>query len=167
MALKAVYDKLEDIPEKFQELYTERNGKFELTGIEGVKTPEDVARVQTALEKERREHGETKDKLKAYGDLDPEGVQKDLDELAELRIRIEGVEKGGIDDEKLDRLVAQRVAREKAPIERERDNLRRENETLTAQNSELQGTIKTGRIETEIRKQAEAATRASTRNAPK
>ena len=35
--LKTIYDNEEDIPEGFKELYTEKNGKWELTGVQGVK----------------------------------------------------------------------------------------------------------------------------------
>lgn len=157
MALKAIYDKLEDIPEQFQELYTERDGKFELTGVDGVKTQADVDRVQESLRKERGEHTKTKDKLKLFGDLDPEKVHTELDEIEELRVRAEANDKGGIDEEKLEELVSRRVNREKAPLERENAKLKTENETLTGQNGELQGTITSGKIATEIRKVAEAA----------
>ena len=32
--LKTIYEKEEEIPEGYTDLYLERNGKFELTGIE-------------------------------------------------------------------------------------------------------------------------------------
>lgn len=157
MALKTVYEKKEEVPERFLELYTERDGKWELTGIEGMKTGEDVARVQTALEKERKEHKDTKTKLKVFDGLDPEKVHASLDEIEELRVRAEANDKGGIDDDKLDELVTRRVTREKAPIERENKRLADENAALTEANTGLTGTITSGKIETEIRKNAEAA----------
>ena len=42
MALQATHDKLDDIPEAYRDLYTERDGKYELTGIAGIKTAADV-----------------------------------------------------------------------------------------------------------------------------
>ena len=49
--LKTIYDNEADIPEGFAALYTEKNGKWELTGVQGVKTQLDVDRVQEALRK--------------------------------------------------------------------------------------------------------------------
>lgn len=158
MALKAIYEKQDDIPEQFRELYTERDGKFELTGVEGMKTQADVDRVQEALRKEKSDHGDTKDKLKAFGDLDPEQAVKDLDEIDELRVRVEAAEKGGgFDEDKLEELVSKRVIREKAPIERENKRLSEENDRLVEENATLSGTITSGKIEREIRTNAEAA----------
>lgn len=157
MALKAVYDKLDSVPENFRELYTERDGKWELTGVEGVKTQSDVDRVSEALRKEKDDHKKTKDALKAFGDMDPVKTAEDLDELEELRVRVEANGKGGIDDDKLQKLVDQRVARERAPIERENKKLRDENVKLAETNTGLSKTITTGKIDAEIRKAAEAA----------
>jgi hypothetical protein len=157
MVLKAIYTTLEEIPEQFQELYTERNGKFEFTGVEGVKTQADVDRVTAGAAKEREEHKKTKEKLAAFGDLDPVQAQKDLDEVAELRVRVEANKTGAIDEAKLEEIVVRRVAREKAPVERENARLKKENDELTATNGSLTGTITKGKVETAIRKAAEAA----------
>src|SRR4051812_33728781 len=77
--LKTIYEKAEDIPEGFNELYLERNGKFELTGIEGVKTQADVERVQDALRKEKELHKAAKSALEKWGDLDPAEIPAKLE----------------------------------------------------------------------------------------
>lgn len=84
MVLKTVHDKIDEIPEEFRPLYTERNGKMELTGIVGVKTEADVARVTKSLESERNAHKETKEKLKLWGELDPVETLSKLDKLPAL-----------------------------------------------------------------------------------
>ena len=40
--IKTAYDTVEEIPEGFGELYAERNGKFELIGVDGIKTQSDI-----------------------------------------------------------------------------------------------------------------------------
>lgn len=49
--LRAQYDSQDDIPEAYRPLYTERDGKFELTEVEGVKTQGDFDRFESALRK--------------------------------------------------------------------------------------------------------------------
>ena len=87
--LKTIYDKQEDIPENFGELYTEKNGKFELTAVEGVKTQADIDRVNSALVKERNDHKMVKEKLQAFGDVDPATLPVLQEELTEAKARLE------------------------------------------------------------------------------
>jgi len=133
--LKAVYDKQDDIPEQFQELYTERDGKWELTEVQGMKTQADVDRLQTSLTKERTDHKATKEKLVPLADLDPEQIAKDADELAEARIRLENGD-GQVDEDKIEALVAARVATKVAPLERDIRKLTEENGELVNTNTE-------------------------------
>ena len=50
MALQAVYDTLEEIPEEYyRDLYEEKAGKHELTGVSGFKSQADIDRLQSAL----------------------------------------------------------------------------------------------------------------------
>ena len=85
MKLKLSYDKEDDVPEAFKELYTEKDGKFLLTGVEGLRTDTDVGKLQDALKKERAAHDKTKQTLKAFEGIDAEKIRGDLDELEELR----------------------------------------------------------------------------------
>ena len=65
MKLKALYDHTDEIPKMYRDLFTEREGVYELTGIEGLRTQSDVDRLQGSLRKERADHKTTRDKLSA------------------------------------------------------------------------------------------------------
>ncbi len=120
MSLKAVLtaDEHGELAEHFQELYSERDGQFELTGIQGVKTEADVKRLQTSLEKERGDHKSTKTKLGVWSDLDHEEVMGRLDRIPEL----EAAAGDKIDEAALDEMAEKRASTRLKPIERE--NLR-------------------------------------------
>ena len=135
MVLKAVYDSQDDIPEQFRELFTERDGKWELTEVTGIKTQADVDRLQTSLTKERTDHKATKEKLAPLVELDPEQIAKDTDELAEARIRLENGD-GEVDEEKIEALVTARVATKVAPLERDITKLTEDNAVLTEANTD-------------------------------
>lgn len=120
MALEAIYEKLEDIPEAHRELYTEKGGKFELTGINGVKTQADIDRIQRGLSKEREDHKATKATLEAFSTLGTaEELQAALDKIPEL----EAAAAGKLDETKLNELVEGRLRAKTAPLERERTQL--------------------------------------------
>lgn len=137
MELQAIYDTKEEIPEMFQEFFSERNGKWELTGIKGIKTEADFTRMNEGLRKEREDHKATKAKLNVWGELEHEQIVKDQDELKEARIRLE---KGGdgIDEEKLAKLVeartATQVATQVSPIKRDLEKSQKENGELRDEN---------------------------------
>lgn len=118
MALSVVHDKKEDIPEAFQELYTEQEGKFVLTGISGVKTQADIDRVMTGLTKEREDHKATKEKLHAWdGFEDPVKLQEQLDKMGELEVMAKGNKEEF--EGKLEELTEARVRSRLAPVERQ------------------------------------------------
>lgn len=117
--LKAILDTLEGVEPHFHSLYTERNGKFELTGIEGIKTQADIDRLQTALTKERGDHKTLKDRYGMLGDRKPEDIIAALDRIPEL----EAAAKGNIDDAKLNEMVEGRIKTRLAPIERQNQTL--------------------------------------------
>lgn len=120
MVLKATHDTLEEIPEAHRELYTERGGKFELTGIEGVKTQADIDRLNRGLTSERDAHKLSKAKLEGYLNLgDAEELQAKLDRIAEL----EAAAGGKLDETKLNELVEGRLRTKTAPLEREKAQL--------------------------------------------
>ena len=131
MALKAVVEKIDDVEEAFRPLYTERNGKFEITGIEGMKTQGDVDRIQASLVKERNDHKLTKDKFTVFADLDLADVQAKLDKYPEL----EAAAAGKLDEKQLDSLVEGRIKTRLAPLERElgtaRKTLAEKDEVIT------------------------------------
>ena len=152
MALNASYDAQDDIPEAFRELFTEREGKWELTGIAGMKTQADVDRVQTALEKERGEHKETKTKLKTFEHINLEQFDKDQTEIVELRAKVEAGAGDGFDEAKfneaVDKLATSRVATETAPLRRELDQMTERATGLETENGDFRQE-KTNRIVTD------------------
>lgn len=123
MVLKSIYDKLEDVPEKFRELFTERNGKFELTGVEGVKTQADIDRLSTALTSERDEHKKTKGLFEPWSKLGkkPEEIATSLDRLAELELMTDKTK-----DTNIDEIVEKRMQARTAPLTREVEGLKSE-----------------------------------------
>lgn len=119
--LKTIYEKADEIPEGYADLYVERNGKMELTGIDGVKTQADIDRVQGALRNEKTEHKAAKDALLKFGDLNPDEVHSQLDELAETRARLDALTKEGkIDETKLEPIIEARLRAKIAPLERDK-----------------------------------------------
>ena len=86
MELQLILDSLDSLPKEFHSLYTERDGKFHFTAIKGLKTQEDISRLQTSLEKERNEHKATKEKLSAFSGLNMtvEELHEKLDRIPEL-----------------------------------------------------------------------------------
>lgn len=137
MVLKDSHDTLEEIPETYRELYTEKNGKFECTGISGMKTSADVARVTTALEHEKTNHRATKATLETWGDLVHDDVVKSLDRIEEL----EAAAGGKLDDAQIDEMATKRAAgivkTQVAPLERQIKTLQKENGDLLASNGTL------------------------------
>jgi len=130
----------------YQELYTERDGKFEISGIQGVKSGADVARVTTALEKERTDHKATKGKLNIWGDLDHEDVVGKLDRMPEL----EAAANGKLDDAAIDEIVTKRfdakIRATIAPLERQVATLTTERDGFAAENDGFRTTERRRRI---------------------
>ncbi len=102
MAIELSYEKEEDVPEAHKELFTEVDGKWTITGINGLVTKTDVDKLNTALGKERTEHKATKTKIAVWGDMDQVKVVADLEELTELRAAAEAGEGGKDGKEKFE-----------------------------------------------------------------
>jgi hypothetical protein len=125
--LKTIYDSLDEIPEAHRELFAERNGKFELVGVEGIKTQADIDRVQSALVKERNEHKEAKEKLAKFGDLDPEKVHEQLEAGAEAVATVQQLTKDGkLDESKVQERIDAAIAKAVGPVQREKTALERQ-----------------------------------------
>ena len=151
MAILAVYDKEEDVPETHKELFTEREGKWELTGVTGIKTEADVTRIQVSLKKERDDHKETKTKLAVWGDLDYDDTRGKLDKYPEL----EAAAADKIDEAKMQELVENRVKSQlnthTAPLKQQVDSLTSERDLLATANTELLGEKRTRTIHDKVR----------------
>lgn len=163
MKLKYQYDSQDQIPAGYEELYTEQDGVFIFTGVEGLKSQADIDRLQTSLTKERNDHKNTKDKLKEFtnvvGTKTPAELQTELDELDDLRT---GGGSGGTGGDAKDEAAIQAAAEKIAA--RKTTQLQRELDRATARNVELEtenGTLKAdkarGTIESAVRKELVAA----------
>ena len=120
MKLKLTYSSVDEIPENFRDLYEEQNGTFRFAAIDGLKTQEDINKITIGLDKERKEHKETKSKLNPIlGDRTPEEVLAQLDRIPELEASA-----GKIDDDKVNAIVESRVKTKVAPLERELNQLK-------------------------------------------
>lgn len=116
MALKAIVDNLDSVPEQYRDLYSQKNGKYEFTGVEGLKTQGDVDRLQQALNKERGEKTALETQLRAWGDHKPETVIPILDKIPELEAAAEAGKKK-LDEKQIEAIVNGRLA----PLQRELD----------------------------------------------
>lgn len=118
-ALKAIHETADEIPEPYRDLYSERGGKWELTGIAGVKTDADVARVQEALRKEKEDHKKAKEAVRAWNEpgWKIEDVQDRMDKWDELVLQAQA---GKVDDEKVNQIVESRIKARISPVEREK-----------------------------------------------
>lgn len=122
MGIKAIVDSLDEVDSKYHDLYKERDGKYELTEVEGFRTQADVDRLQSSLTKERNDHKATKSKYSFLADLEPAKVQEMLDKYPEL----EAAASGKIDENKLNQLLEGRLSSKTAPLQREIEKLRNE-----------------------------------------
>lgn len=153
MSLQAIHENIDDIPEVYRDLYTEKSGKFELTGIAGVKTQADFDRVNGALTKERNDHGAAKQALEPWTGLGLtiEELQEKLDRMPEL----EAAAAGKLDDaaiqEVVDRRVEGTLKSREAPLQRQVSALEKENATLKEANATLVGESNTRKIHDSLR----------------
>jgi hypothetical protein len=165
MKLKTIYDAVEEIPEGFADLYTEKNGKFELTGVEGIKTQGDIDRIAEALRKEKSDHKVAKEKLNGFGDLDPTKIAEQAEELISVKAQLEALGDGhGLDEAKLEPIIEARLARKVGPLEREKTQLQRDLDAARGVVKErdgeigtLKGSITEGKVSTAIRDAAAAS----------
>lgn len=131
--IKISLDKIDDVDERYRDLYEQRDGKYVLTGVEGLRTADDVDRVQRALTNERTNHQRTKEKFKALDGLDLEDVVSKLDRYSEL----EAAATGKIDDTKIEEIVTTRLTSKVKPLEREIGTLRQRATDLENENQTL------------------------------
>lgn len=128
MALEALYrdkDEFESaVEEGFRSLYSERNGQYELTGINGVKTQADIDRISEGLRKERDDHKKTRDELGqfkgvlgSWSSLKPEEIQQRIDGYEALELAANSA--GKTTAEEVTKQVEARLKIHTAPLERQ------------------------------------------------
>lgn len=154
--LEALYEKQDDIPAPFRDLYSEKAGKWELTGIKGLKTEADVLRLQQSLHAAQNDNKALKAVAKtweAFGK--PDELQAKLDRIEELEIFAKGK---GLDDTKLEELVGKRleagIKTKTGPLERQVRQLTEELSAVKGENESLKTDRKTRTIRDQIREAA-------------
>lgn len=88
MGLKFKVENIDEVAEAQREFYTERDGAYylDIEGMPSSKTDDDVRRLNGALEKERKDHKATREKLKAFEDFGtPEELREKIDEYDTLK----------------------------------------------------------------------------------
>lgn len=111
--LELSYESQDDIPAGFESLYTEKDGKFTLTRVKGLKTTADIERLQTALNKERSDHKTVKQQLAAlasHGTV--EDIVAQLERIPELEAK-----QGKGDPADVEKLISARLT----PLQRKLD----------------------------------------------
>ena len=145
MAIKAVVDSLDDVDEKYKDLYTEVNGKFEITGIEDVTLLTPVKKLKDENGARRISERKAKEALTPFttllGDRKLEEVQAMLDRYPEL----EAAAEGKLDDGKINGIVNARLKTHLAPLERENGQLKTQ---LGAQHKTIEGYVTKERTRT-------------------
>lgn len=126
--LQVSYPTIAEIPEAFRPLYKEVDGKAVLSGVVGLKTQDDINRLQGALDKERNDHRTVKTSLARFGERSVDDVLGLLDKIPALELAA----KGGTD---VEAQLASRLEQHTAP-------LKRTLEQSTATITELQGQVK-------------------------
>lgn len=148
MSLKHQYDKQDEIPEQYRDLFSEKAGKWELTGVSGIKTQADVDRVSEALRKEKADHKKAQEQLKAWVDLgELDDVQGRLAKVTEL----EAASNGKLDETAIEKVLKVRMG----PVEKQLKTLAAERDALKAQNEEFSGRERRRTVHDAIRKAAE------------
>lgn len=150
--LKTTLENLDDLPEAFHDLYTEKGDSFVLTGIEGMKTQSDVDAVRRSLEKERTDHKTTKERYRPFESFadDAEAILSKLDRFDEL----EAAAAGKLDDDKINEMVESRMKSKTAPLERQLQQVTKERDDLLNENGELKEADKRRVIRDKIRESA-------------
>ena len=151
-SLKAVHDTQDEIPEVYRDLYAERGGKWELTGITGVKTQADVDRVQEALRKEKDDHKKAKESARAWIDTGwkLEDVRERMEKWDEIQLKLENA--GKLNDEQIDKIVESRIKSRLGPVERQNKELNEQLQAASQQVSAFQEKERIATIHSEARK---------------
>jgi len=152
MAFKMVLDSLEGLPDDVAKEYVEKDGKFHIQ-VEGMKTADDVAKVQQSLNAARQEAQGFKAKLAMLGDRKVEDVVTLLDRIPEL----EAAAEGKLDEDKIKQLAEARAKQLVAPVERERDTLKQQVGQAEQRIQEFETKENVRKIHRQVREAAKSA----------
>lgn len=149
MTLKIVVNSLDDVDEKYHDLYEEQDDNtFKLTKVEGMKTQADIDKLKKALKDERSISDGMKKKLQLLGD-------KDLNDVLSKAEEFEKIEQGA--DDKVERGVQAKLAAAVNPLKHRITQLEAENAEKEGKISEYVTRETRGRISDVLAKAAKAA----------
>jgi len=161
MKLKSKYDKLEDIPAEYRDLFEQRgestpgadDGKWVLVNIDGLVTEANIMKLEVANRKLRDERDGLKKKAESFGERTADEFHTLEDKVIELEAQL--ATSGKPDEEKLTQLVEARIKTRLGPLERELKQVKEGWETEKGQTTDLRGTISKINVHDAIRKAAE------------
>lgn len=140
------YDTQDKIPEAFRSLYTERDGKFELTEVDGIRTQGDFDRFEGALRKRLSDATAKLDSLTGAQHLTKDDIRSVVADAVKALVPGSNKDgKGGDDSQAIHDLTRRMSA------------LETENKTLKSTNEQLVGKTNATALETQIMRGALAA----------
>lgn len=176
MPIQAIVEKLEDVPEKYRDLYAADGDKFKLVGVEGIRTQADIDRVMAAHTNEKTAHKMTKSEVAALREKgigakrEQDGTysftyhERPLDEvfgeLDTIPVLKAAADKAGNTPEKLNELVRplleKKIGEVRNPLDRQIRELTDKSTVLETENVTLKRAISNRAIGDEIQKAAAA-----------
>lgn len=152
MELELQYSSMAEVPQGFESLYTEKDGKAVLTGVKGVSGfAAEKATLTKSLNAEREAHKATKAKLNEINTQ----VETLTTERDELQIKVESG--GKPDDGKIAELVERRVKLATGPLEKKVQAAESRASELESKLGEATQTIRSGKINSAIQEAANKA----------
>lgn len=136
-------DNLDGLPETvaITDLYEENDdGTFKFVPkIEGMKPASEVDKVTEALRKERDDHKKVRERFRDLGDRDVAEIVEKLDKYDEMEVELEAArnDKGSATQEQIEELVEKRLARLRAPLERDLGKVTEERDEAIKNNGAL------------------------------
>jgi len=153
MALKAEVDDLSTVEEPFRSLYTEKDGKHVLTGVEGLVPASALAAVKTEAGGYRIKLRTATEALEKFAGMDPAKVAAELARIPELELAATGK----LDETKIEGIVSARLTTKVAPIQRELTAAIAERDGLKSANEQLVGKERSRVVSDAIRTASRAA----------
>lgn len=152
--LKATYDKAEDIPTEYKDLFQQKGEKWAID-LDGNPTDANVARLEHAIKKERDENQKLREDAKLHPKT-PDEVQALIEELEAAKVQLESGG-GKPDQEQINKLVEAQLRTKVGPLERKLAQVTKERDEEKGQTGKLTSQITMGKIELAIRAAAEKA----------
>jgi hypothetical protein len=150
MALKAIVEALDDVPEALHEYYKEQNEVFVL-GIDGIDDHPSVKNLKSAHERQKKETAKYKDKageletaLDAFGEIT-------VEEVNDLRTKAEEGGTKAPTAEELNELVEKRFSITRAKLEKAVETANEELAQYKSENERLSGSLQTERIDNKFK----------------